>query len=148
VGLITDRTRAALLLGIALSSTAFAAGGGEPQLATVAYEARRAVAIINDFYAEHHACPQPTRPEELKQLQSDLGDGFSAERQGQFVELRGISMVSGPWLYYASPRHPDRCTLWRKLGWDPALIWRRHRYGANWAYDPGDGTPERPLNQR
>jgi hypothetical protein len=64
--------------------------------------------------------------------------------KGQFTEIRGISMAEG-WLYYTAPDHPDRCTLWRELGWDPALIWRRGRSGGKWTYDPGDGTPERPL---
>ena len=59
-------------------------------------------------------------------------------------DLSSISMAEH-WLYYTSPDHPDKCTLWRKLGWDPALVWRRHRGGGSWAYDPGDGTPERPL---
>ncbi len=100
--------------------------------------------MIDWFYVPHRACPEPSRPGELDEMLSGLGDGFSVEKKGQFVEIRGISMLDG-WLYYTSPDHPDRCTLWRKLGWDPALIWRRHRGGGSWAYDPGDGTPERPL---
>ena len=84
-------------------------------------------------------------PVELEELQSDLGDGMSVESQGQFVAISGLMMPSGSWLYYSSARHPDSCTLWHKLGWDPALIWRRHRYGTNWVYDPGDGRPEIPF---
>ena len=144
------RAIAGLLLGAAAISPASAASsetappGVDPHVAAVAYEARRAVAIINDFYADHHACPQPSRPDELKKLQSELGDGFSADPQGQFVAISGISMPPG-WLYYASPNHPDRCTLWRELDRDAALIWRRHRYGANWSFNPGDGKPERAI---
>ena len=52
--------------------------------------------------------------------------------------------MSADWLYYTSPAHPEKCTLWRKLGWDPALIWRRHN-GGHWTFDPGDGTAERPI---
>src|SRR5258707_15297293 len=116
------RAIAGLLLGAALINPASAAGADDPRLAEIAHEARRAVAIIDDFYVDHHACPQPSLPAELKELQSALGDGFSADPQGRFVEIRGISMVSGSWLYYASPQHPDRCTFWRKLGSAPALI--------------------------
>jgi hypothetical protein len=133
-----------LLLGAAVSDPASAAGGVDPHLLAVAREARQVIAVIDWFYVQHGACPQPSRPTGLTELQGDLGDGYSAEPQGQFVAIRGISMVSG-WLYYTSPQHQDRCTLWRKLGWDKALIWRRHRGGGRWVFDPGDGTAEIPF---
>jgi hypothetical protein len=145
------RAIAGLLLGAAAISPASAASsetappGVDPHVAAVAYEARRAVAIINDFYADHHACPQPSVPAELKELEGALGDGFSVEPQGQFAVIGALMMPSGPWLYYSSSHYPDRCTLWRELGHDAALIWRRHRYGATWTYNPGDGKPERAI---
>ena len=120
------------------------AAGADPQLAAVAREARQAIAVIEWFYVQHHACPQPSRPADLAELRSELGDGYAVEPQGQFISMRGISMALG-WLYYSAPDHPDKCTLWRKLGRDPALIWRRHRGGAKWVLDPGDGSPERTL---
>lgn len=137
------------LLGAAATGRAFAANDADPQLANpqliaVAREARQVIAVIDWFYVQHRACPQPSRPAELVELQSELGDGYSVEPQGQFVAIRGISMMSG-WLYYTSPQHPDRCTLWRKLGWDPALIWRRHGGGGKWVFDPRDGSAERPI---
>jgi hypothetical protein len=116
----------------------------DPRLIEVAREARQTIAVIDWFYVRHRACPQPSRPAELVALQDGLGDGFSVDLEGQFVAIRGISM-SSVWLYYTSPAHPDKCTLWRKLGWDPALIWRRHRGGGRWVFDPGDGSQERPL---
>ena len=139
------------LLFAATAASAFAAnspavpGGVDPRSVDMAREARRAVAIIEAFYADHHACPQPSDPDELRELQSALGDGFLAERQGEFVTISGISMISGNWRYYASPRYPDRCTLWRKISGDRMVIWRRHRYGAGWNLNPGDGTPERAF---
>ena len=114
-------------------------------LTAVASEARQTIAVIDWFYVQHGACPQPSRPVELEALQRGLGDGFSVDLQGQFAAIRGISMTSA-WLYYTSADHPDKCTLWRKLGWDPALIWRHHRSGGRWWFDPGDGTAERPLD--
>ena len=134
-----------MLLGATFAGPAAAASGVDPQAIAVAREARQVIAAIDWFYVRHGACPQPSRPAELAELQGELGDGYSAEPQGQFVAISGISMAAG-WLYYTSPQHPDKCTLWRKLGWDPALIWRRHRGGGNWRFDPGDGGAERPLN--
>lgn len=139
-----------VLAGIAATFPASAANppappSADPRLLDIAHEARRPVAIIDAFYAEHHACPQPSRPEQLKELQSQLGDGFSAEPQGQLVAIGGISMESGGWFYFTSARYPDRCTLWRRLDGDAVLIWRRHRYGAGWAFSAGDGKPEIPI---
>jgi hypothetical protein len=116
----------------------------DPRLVEVAQEARQTIAVIDWFYLQHRACPQPSRPAELEALQDGLGDGFSVDLEGQFVAIRGISMKS-VWLYYTSPAHPDKCTLWRKLGRDPALIWRRHRDGGRWIFDPGDGSQEQPI---
>jgi hypothetical protein len=135
------RNIAILLLAAAMCGQARAA---DPQLIRVAQEARQTIAVIDWFYLRHGACPQPSRTSELLALQSGLGDGFTLDLQGQFVAIRGISMTD-VWLYYASPAHPDKCTLWRKLGWDPALIWRRNRGGGRWVFDPGDGSAERPL---
>ena|ERR1043166_7196295 len=120
-------------------------GRADPRWLEVTQEARQTIAVIDWFYVQHRACPQPSRPAELLAIQRGLGDGFTIDREGQFVAIRGISM-SGVWLYYASPSHPDKCTVMRKLGGGPALIWRKQRGGGRWAYDPGDGGAERPIN--
>jgi hypothetical protein len=132
-----------LLLGTAFAAPA-AGAGVDSQLVVVAREARQVIAVIDWFYVRRRACPQPSRPDELAELRNELGDGYSVEPQGQFVAIRGISMVS-VWLYYTSPQYRDRCTLWRKLGWDPALIWRREGNITRWVFDPGDGSTERPV---
>jgi hypothetical protein len=100
---------AVVLIGAAAAGPASAASAADPQLIAVAGEARQVIAVIDWFYVQHRACPQPSRPAELAELRSELGDGYSAEPQGQFVAIRGISMVMA-WLYYTSPEHPDRCT--------------------------------------
>src|SRR5437764_14820726 len=130
-----------LLLGAAVVGQAFAAGDAalparaDARLREVAQEARQTIAVIDWFYVQHRACPQPSRPAELEALQRGLGDGFTVDRQGQFAAIRGISM-SGIWLYHASPARPDKCTVLRKLGAEQALIWRRHRPGGKWNFDP------------
>jgi hypothetical protein len=48
-------------------------------------------------------------------LKRDLGDGFSVDAAGRLAAIRGISM-SSVWHYYASPVHPENCTLWGQLG--------------------------------
>jgi hypothetical protein len=132
-----------LFLGAAATSSEFAEGSADVQLAAAAREVRQVIAVIDWFYVRHRACPQPSRPTELARLESELGDGYSAATQGRFVEIRGISLREA-WLYYASAQHPDRCTLWREVGRDVRLIWRRHN-GGRWTFDAGDGSGERPL---
>jgi len=132
-----------LALATAVTASASAAGSAESQLTAAAREARQVIAVIDWFYVRHRACPQPSHPAELAELEGRLGDGYSAALQGRFVEFRGISMT-GSWLYYTSPRYPDRCTLWRKLDRDATLIWRRHN-GGRWTFVPGDGSAERPV---
>jgi hypothetical protein len=146
VGLITRLTRraaTAVMLGALAAGPAYA-DSADTRLSAIAGEARGVIAVIDWFYVRHRACPQPSRPAELAELQSGVGDGTEIEPRGRFVAIGGIAMAA-EWLYYTSPDHPDRCTLWRKLGWDPALIWRRHGGTASWSFDPGDGTPERPF---
>jgi hypothetical protein len=132
-----------LLLGAAAISSAVAASGADSQLTAATREARQVIAVIDWFYVRHRACPQPSHPAELAELEDRLGDGYSAALRGRFVELNGISMTEA-WLYYTSLQYPDRCTLWRKLDRDATLIWRRH-HGGRWTLDPGDGRGEKPI---
>ena len=97
----SPRTVLSLLLGISAIGQACAAGDAgfstraDPRLLEVAQEARQTIAVIDWFYVRHRACPQPSRLAELLQLQRELGDGFTIDRQGQFVAIRGISMKIG-----------------------------------------------------
>ncbi|HEX3536146.1 MAG TPA: hypothetical protein VHU15_05215 [Stellaceae bacterium] len=121
-----------------------AATSEDARLAEIAYEARQAIAVVEWFYVRSRACPLPSRPAEVATLRDRLGDGYSAEPQGAFLEIRGISMAES-WRYYASPSHPETCTLLRKLGGGGTLIWRYQRGIERWALDPGDGRAERPI---
>jgi hypothetical protein len=63
---------------------------------------------------------------------------------GRFVMLHVPNQPPG-WVYSASETHPEACSLWRKLGWDPALIWQRDGDKTGWVFDPGDGSDEKPI---
>lgn len=138
---------AALIVAAAVGGLLNAAGADDAQLAKTAYEARQAIAVIEWFYVRHRACPIALRPAEMALLRDRLGDGYSAEPQGAFVEIRGISMVES-WRYYASPSHRETCTLLRSLGGDATLVWRFQRGLGRWTLDPGEGRPERPIKPR
>jgi hypothetical protein len=147
----SSRWRAIVVLALAAAAVepTFAAEGvalpaTDRGLLEVAQEARQTIAVIEWFYLRNGACPQTSRPAEIAALQEGLGDGFSVDTEGQFAAIRGISM-SAVWFYYASPLHRDRCTVWRKLDRDSALIWRRRRSGGQWSFNAGDGSAERSI---
>ena len=35
--------------------------------------------------------------------------------------------------------------LWRKLGWDPALVYECHGSKGRWVFEPGDGSTSKPI---
>jgi hypothetical protein len=114
------------------------------RLTGVAREAVPLIAAIDAFYKNHGACPQPDRAAELAEFRAGLTDGYTAESHGRFVVLQQPHVIPG-WIYDTSEAHAGACSLWRKLGWDPALIWRRDGDQTGWVFDPGDGNDERPL---
>lgn len=112
------------------------------RMTDIAREAIPIIAALNGFYGRHGQCPRPGIPGELTELRTGLR-GFVATRQGQFVEISSPEMITG-WVYYVFA-DPGSCTLSRKLGWDPDLMWSRSRAGAQWIFVPGDGSDEKPT---
>lgn len=125
-------------------TASYRAGDHDPRLSEIAREAVPMIAAVEAFYARHGACPRPGRPAELAEFCADLAGGIVAERRHRFVELHPPGKPLG-WLYDAAEPAGGSCTLWRKLGWDPALVWRRNRDGARWIFAPGDGSDEREI---
>jgi hypothetical protein len=115
----------------------------DQRLTGVAREAVPIIATIDSYYARYGHCPRPI-PGELEELQGNLTGGFVATHQGQFTSIRTPSMIS-EWLYYVFEGAGRSCTLSRKLGWDPQLIWERDTDGSHWVFDPGDGSDEKPI---
>jgi hypothetical protein len=122
----------------------YPAANNDPRLLPIAREAAPLIAAIDAFYKSHGACPHPNRAAEFAEFGSGLTDGYTAERHGRFVMLQQAQVIPG-WIYDTSETRPAACSLWRKLGWDPALIWRRDGDKTGWVFDPGDGSDERPL---
>jgi hypothetical protein len=141
------------LCGAALAAALQTPGGGSPshparnydrQLTSIAREAIPLIAAVDGFYAAYHSCPQPSQANELAMLRAALTAGYVAEIHGRFVALHVPGKLPG-WTYDTSDEHPTSCSLWRRLGWDPALIWRRDGGRTYWVFDPGDGSREKPI---
>jgi hypothetical protein len=114
----------------------------DPQLTPIARDAAPIIASINRFYAAHGKCPQ-TKPGDLVELHAGLANDVSATVRGDDVEFRKSNASSG-WSYSSSP-DATACTLSRKLGWDPSLVWQRNGGQARWVFVPGDGSADKPI---
>jgi hypothetical protein len=110
--------------GLGRVPPSYIAADNDLRLMAIAREAVPLIAAIDTFYKSHGACPQPSLDDQLAEFRAHLTDGYAAERHGRFVMLRQPQVIPG-WIYDTFETRPGACSLWRKLGWDPALIWRR-----------------------
>jgi hypothetical protein len=79
------------------------------------------------------------------ELRKNLPEGVAATLRGEKIEFHDAKAATG-WLYYLSDAEPTVCQLWRKLGWDPALVWLRRGDQTRWIFVPGDGTDQKMID--
>jgi hypothetical protein len=114
------------------------------RLTAIAREARPIIQSLDRYYQAHGRCPQPSnndRDEIRRTLPSDL---IVTLRNGE-TEFREANAITG-WSYDVADNDTTTCQLWRKLGWDPALIWQRHGAETKWIFVPGDGSDEKATD--
>ena len=116
----------------------------DARLTPIAREAIPVIKSIDHYYSTHGQCPRPTESG-LAELRKDLPEGLIATVHGDKIEFRDAKAVAG-WLYYSSDEEPTVCQLWRKLGWDPALVWLRRGDQTRWIFVPGDGSDEKMID--
>ena len=113
----------------------------DPRLTRLAREADPLIAAVGRFYAAHRRCPRIDTTD-LAELRGT--GGFEAAIQGRYI-IFSAPDPAGQWLYSVSGADAASCRLWRKLGWDPALIWLRDGGKTRWIFAPGDGSAEIPI---
>lgn len=114
------------------------------RLSPVAREALPVIDAIDRFYFAHGRCPR-AEDGDLQELRASATKaGFTATPREQQIWFR-VPGAGDDWIYSYSVADPKDCQLWRKLGWDPALIWLRHHEGAKWIFVPGDGSAEHTV---
>jgi hypothetical protein len=116
----------------------------DTRLTPTAREARPIIQSLDRYYQAHGHCPQPSDGD-LDEIRSNLPSGLIATSRGRYIEFRDTKAITG-WSYYPADNDPTACQLWRKLGWDPALIWRRHGAETKWIFVPGDGSDEKAID--
>jgi len=116
----------------------------DARLTPIAREARPIIQSLERYYQAHGHCPQPSDGD-LDEIRRNLPSGLIATLRDREIEFRDASAIAG-WSYYATDNDPTACQLWRKLGWDPALVWRRHGAETKWIFVPGDGSDEKAID--
>jgi hypothetical protein len=116
----------------------------DARLTPIAREALPVIQAIDRYYSGHGQCPRPTESG-VAELRKDLPESLAATPRGDKIEFRGAKAVTG-WIYYSSDAEPAVCQLWRKLGWDPALVWLRRGDQTRWIFVPGDGSGEKMID--
>jgi hypothetical protein len=109
-------------------------------LAPIARSAAPLIAALGAFRAKTGRCPALAERAEFAAL---LGRPIEPFSNG------ALNLTPGeiaPWIYQRTGQEPRRCSLSKKLGWDPDLVYAMDESGGRWILEPGDGGPERPLS--
>jgi hypothetical protein len=115
---------------------------GDPQLTAIARTALPLIGALDRFRAAHGRCP---RLEDRAEFAALLPPGTTivGTFTGGFVLSHG---EIPPWIYQApAQQDPAQCSLSRKLGWDPDLVYEMNGVHAHWVFAPGDGSDDRAI---
>lgn len=107
----------------------YAAADGDARLTRHAKTALPVIAALRQYHGQHNGFP-----EDVAQLGPLLPAGA--------VNLASHS-VEG-WTYFSAPKS-DTFELSLRLGWDPSLVYHGSAASGTWAFEPGDGSPEKPI---
>jgi hypothetical protein len=124
-------------------SPSYRATDHDTRLTPIAREAIPLIRSIGRYYQAHGQCPQVSA-DDLAELQNTIGSDVVATIVAGEIHF-GMSGAATRWIYYSADRHRNYCSLSRKLGWDPALVWQRDGEKTNWVFVPGDGSEEKPI---
>ncbi|MBV9635106.1 MAG: hypothetical protein JOZ40_10795 [Methylobacteriaceae bacterium] len=141
-------TRVALTVPCALAQglrdvpSSYVARDRDPCLTAIARTALPIIASLARYRAEHGRCPTLQDRAEFAALLPP-GTRIGIPLQDGFELTQG---EPAPWMYEASAQNPAQCSLSKKLGWDPDLVYRIEGASARWFFSPGDGSDDRPLD--
>jgi hypothetical protein len=122
----------------------YRAANHEVRLTAIAREARPIIQSLDRYYQTHGHCPRPSDGD-LDEIRHGLPSGLVAILRDRQLEFRDAHAIAS-WSYSSADNDPTACQLWRKLGWDPALVWRRHGAETKWLFVPDDGSDEKGID--
>ena len=134
------------LSGIGGLHSGYRARDGDLLLTRIARSALPIIGTLDRYKATHGVFPNSASAADASALASDLPPSVKVVRQGGWLafETGGPS----PWTYYLLGSDGRSYTLSTKLGWDPRLAYRRSPAGAQWIFEPGDGSDQRFIDLR
>lgn len=115
----------------------------DARLTAIAREAVPIIQLIDRYYKAHGHCPH-ARESDWAELRKSFPEGLVATFRAGDIEFRTANATTG-WLYHSADEDSTACSLWRKLGWDPALVWLRRGNLTKWIFIPGDGSEEKAI---
>ena len=107
----------------------YSASDGDWALTHKARSAKPLINALRQYHNQHGKFPA-----DLSQLVPLLPAGSVDQ---------AFNNVNG-WTYFPSPTS-DAFDAHLRLGWDPSLIYHGTAQTGRWAFEPGDGTPEKPI---
>jgi hypothetical protein len=107
----------------------YSASDGDWALTHRARSAKPLINALRQYHSQHGKFPA-----NLSQLAPLLPPG-SLDASGNYVD---------GWTYFPSPTS-DAFDADLRLGWDPSLVYHGAAQTGQWAFEPGDGTPEKPI---
>ncbi|MBV8568065.1 MAG: hypothetical protein JO273_21680 [Methylobacteriaceae bacterium] len=113
----------------------------DPCLTAIARTALPIIASLARWRALHGICPRLQDRAEFAKL-LPTGAHIMATFQGGFILSQG---EPAPWIYQAPAQDPTQCSLSKKLGWDPDLVYKLDGASAHWFFSPGDGEDDRRV---
>jgi hypothetical protein len=114
---------------------------GDPQLTAIARTALPLIKALDRFRALYGRCPRLEDRAGFAAL-LPVGTTIVGSFTGGFALSHG---EAPPWIYQAPASHPARCSLSRKLGWDPDLVYAVDGPHSRWVFAPGDGSDDRTI---
>jgi hypothetical protein len=107
------------------------------RLTAGAQQALPIIEALQNYHEEHGEFPA-----DAADLQSLLPSMPIRGREGN--EQRYVYQLIGDWSY-ARAETTNHFWLGQRLGWDPSLNYEWDGTNGTWVFDPGDGSPARPV---
>jgi hypothetical protein len=144
--LLTLGAAFAYLFGLGGLHPGYRARNGDVFLTRVARGALPVMDALDRYRAANGTFPHPSLAAEEAAIAAYLPSNVKIIRAGRWLvfEAGGLS----PWIYSRAAADGSAYSLSIKLGWDPRLVYRHSRDGAQWIFEPGDGSDVQPIALR
>jgi hypothetical protein len=136
----------AVLINVFGLSGSYQARDGDVHLTRVARGALPLIDAIERYRKERAVYPDSRTDADMAALAPYLPGSVKVVHVCDRLEFDGGSLPR--WIYSVWGQERAAYSLSIKLGWDPRLSYRREASGAQWVFEPGDGSKEKVISLR